>query len=179
MSYHENMPRAWNTPEINLTEANLPPIFGRQESSHPAWNIPEVDLPPSFNRRVVSHPQPQPQPNPFSTGSLIEALAAPPTASRNSPARPIRPRAGAHKHHSPSRTRHPSAPSRQEEAARAAAVAAMHQALSVQQGPSRHQVRDSRWSLPASQEIYVLQWQFSLSKYRRFPKAGLFIEDVE
>jgi hypothetical protein len=127
-------PQGWNTSQLNIMEANLPRVVSRQVNSPAALNIAERYLPPSISRRV--HPNPDPTPNPFSTGSLIEALAAPSSASRNGPAKAIKPRKGGHKRQSPSGSRHPSSPSRREEAARAAAVAAMYQALSVQQGPT-------------------------------------------
>ncbi|KAJ7182689.1 hypothetical protein C8R43DRAFT_9980 [Mycena crocata] len=119
----------------NSVETNMLHSGATRSSPHPGWLVPEANLPPSFSRRVPTNPNPEP--NPFATGSLVEALAEPSSASRNSPARSIRPRKGDHKRQSSSGSRHPSSPTRRDDAARAATVAAMQQALSVQHGPSR------------------------------------------
>ncbi|KAJ7768319.1 hypothetical protein B0H16DRAFT_1686470 [Mycena metata] len=137
MSYRVTAPQGWHPSQQNP----LPPTFHQLGS---VWNIPQTVLPPFLSRRRASNPNPEPQTNPFATGSLIEALAEPASASRHTPARPIRPRKGTHKRQSSSgSTRHPAAASRNEEAARAASVAAMRQALSVQQGPIRRTPLDT------------------------------------
>ncbi|KAJ6504206.1 hypothetical protein C8R47DRAFT_1067154 [Mycena vitilis] len=126
-------PRAWNTPDLNRVEANLPPMRKARFNPPPEWNIREIGLQPSLSRRSTPNPALQPdQRNHFSTEKLVEALAVPPTASRNSPASlpiPIPQRKGAHTAYSPPRRSQHSASSRHEDAARAA----MRQALTVPQ----------------------------------------------
>lgn len=111
-----------------MIEANLP-----RRRTHPnqAYEVPEANLPPSLSRKV--RPAPETESNSFATSSMLEALAASPSAPHQNSIKPRH----AHKRPSPSGPWSSSAPSTQEAAAHAANVAAMHQALSVQQGPSR------------------------------------------
>ncbi|KAJ7254651.1 hypothetical protein B0H12DRAFT_549876 [Mycena haematopus] len=143
MSYSGNPWHGWNASEPTRIDRNLPSIssFSPQDNSPAIRNIQEINMPSSLSPRHSRTPDSQ-SANVFSTGSLIEALSAPPSSPGNSAARPIRRRKATHKRQSSTGSRHPSSPSSNAEAARAeaaamrsAALAAMRQALSVQQGP--------------------------------------------
>jgi hypothetical protein len=125
------VPRDWSASGLEAT----PP--GTQHRLNPVWDSVESNLSSSLNgsRRE----SPDSQSNPFATGSLVEALAEPSSASRHGPARPIIPRKATHKRQSSSESRHPSAPTRIDQAAQAARATHIVQLarLRQQQTPER------------------------------------------
>ncbi|KAJ7363816.1 hypothetical protein DFH08DRAFT_1072727 [Mycena albidolilacea] len=141
MSYDENSPSGWNTSsQLHRIDGNLPFSPSRQNNLQSPGNILAVGIQPSLNpdNRVSSNPDSS-SPNVFSTGSLVAALAAPPSAPGNGAARPIRRRKlkGGRKRPGPAGFRNPSAPSRRAQAVRAAAVASRAEAIQAAVGVFR------------------------------------------
>ncbi|KAJ6466932.1 hypothetical protein C8R45DRAFT_480819 [Mycena sanguinolenta] len=118
---------------VKQIDRNLPPITSPQDNSRLVGNIQEVGVPPSPGPQNSLNPDSQY--NVFSTGSLIEALSAPPSAPSHGPAMPPQRKAG---HKRRSSTRHPYAPDRNAIAARAAVLAKRAEISAARREMARH-----------------------------------------
>ncbi|KAJ7705354.1 hypothetical protein B0H17DRAFT_1193046 [Mycena rosella] len=120
---------ARSTHEEQMMDVNLSPSLSHPDRTNPIWNI-------NLSSSLSHQDDPNARPNPFATGSLVEALAEPPSASRNGLARPVRPRKAGHKRQSSSGSRHPAAATRPDAAMRAATLAAHQNAAHRRQSSS-------------------------------------------
>ncbi|KAJ7489418.1 hypothetical protein FB451DRAFT_1523112 [Mycena latifolia] len=162
-----NAPRDYNTPEQRASgmEGSFPGSHRRRDSINPVWNAPDGNLPPSLSRQERADLDPRP--NPFATGSLVEALAEPPSGALRGLARAPRPRKATHKRQSSSGSRHPSSATRADTAARAAHAAARQQALFV--------VRQQQAQLAAArqQALHQQHYEQHLARSRAIDFAQL------